>query len=187
MSPATTSTSTSSVTPINRGSSPEVDLEDDPDNPRNNIVRKSPLKPAMNERRKAGARFTRRSQEFIEKCENLAEETSCWLFIAAQHPNATEPFYHYSSPKLIRDAKTDVEDITNLFNTLFTNLKTARQQDTLDLTKKLHDIEENFASTSQHLTDTLNEVAEHEKRIAEQEEQLNQYKALLAQQQQQSK
>ncbi|KAJ7039478.1 hypothetical protein C8F04DRAFT_922409, partial [Mycena alexandri] len=69
--------------------------------------------------------------------EDLAQETSSWIFFAAQHVNANDAFLHYTSPRLLRDSKDDVEEITNHFNRVFLDLKNARQKDALELSKKL--------------------------------------------------
>ncbi|KAJ7075682.1 hypothetical protein B0H15DRAFT_756312, partial [Mycena belliarum] len=58
--------------------------------------------------------------------EALAHETSCYLFIAAHHMHATEPFIHYSSPRILRDGKTEIQEITNSFNQLFHTFKNAK-------------------------------------------------------------
>ncbi|KAJ7657000.1 hypothetical protein DFH06DRAFT_991398, partial [Mycena polygramma] len=113
--------------------------------------------------------------------------TSCYIFLAAHHANAKEPFLHYTSPRLVRDAKSQMEEVTNTFNTMFIDLKTARHKDATELTRKLRIVENQQASTSrdlvaatQDLEDARTNAAEQQKKIDEQEELLNRYKALLA-------
>ncbi|KAK7053861.1 hypothetical protein R3P38DRAFT_2761573 [Favolaschia claudopus] len=64
----------------------------------------------LEDRKKASYRFSQRIKQIIEK-----------------HVHARKPFYHYSSPRLLRDCAEDMETITNTFNTLFHDLKAARQ------------------------------------------------------------
>jgi hypothetical protein len=41
---------------------------------------------------------------------------NCWLFVAAQRPNANGQFIHYASPRLRRDAKEDTKQLAQPFN-----------------------------------------------------------------------
>ncbi|KAF8885617.1 hypothetical protein BD779DRAFT_1425360, partial [Infundibulicybe gibba] len=58
--------------------------------------------------------------------ERVANQTGCWIFLAAQHTTARAPFVHYSSPRIIRECQQDIESITNQFNQIFANLLAAR-------------------------------------------------------------
>ncbi|KAJ7755080.1 hypothetical protein DFH07DRAFT_690873, partial [Mycena maculata] len=77
--------------------------------------------------------------DLVLQCEDLATETSCWLSFSAQHINTNEGFFHYTSPRLLRDGKKDMEDIASNLN-----LMKGRQNDALALTKQL-------ATTTQEL------------------------------------
>jgi hypothetical protein len=59
------------------------------------------------------------------------------MFVAAQHPNATSPFVHYTSPRLRRDAKGDAQRLVNEFQVLMNGLIHARRRDALELAKTL--------------------------------------------------
>ncbi|KAJ6477492.1 hypothetical protein DFH09DRAFT_1108600 [Mycena vulgaris] len=151
------------------------------------IVRQRGSRALISDKIACTQRFTRKSRELIERCEDLAQETSCWLFFTAQHVNANEPFLHYSSPRLLRDGKSDIEDITNEFNKLFISLSAARQREAFEMSKKLQDAEAKHASTSKILESTTQdlEVArsegeEQKKRLEEQEVLIAAYKSLLA-------
>jgi exonuclease VII large subunit len=108
------------------------------------------------------------------------------MFFTAQHVNAQEPYLHYASKRLLRDSKTEVEEITNRFNKLFANLITARQQDALEMNKKLQDALDQQVSTSRELelvrseAQSLREEADlQQARNEEQLKQIEEYKALL--------
>ncbi|KAJ7220111.1 hypothetical protein GGX14DRAFT_306147, partial [Mycena pura] len=53
-------------------------------------------------------------------------ETGCWLQFSAQHMFANVPFLHYASPQILKEAKQDVEQITNHLNRVYLNLIAAR-------------------------------------------------------------
>jgi phage-related tail protein len=123
----------------------------------------------------------------------LSTETSCWLFIAAQHTHAEGSFYHYTSPRLLREGKSDIEDITNQFNKLFAKIQAARLTDALAMHKRLQEAEgktaeaeEKVASTSRALATTVGELERvtsdleaQERLIEHQNAQLEQFKAML--------
>ncbi|KAF8881980.1 hypothetical protein BD779DRAFT_1428775, partial [Infundibulicybe gibba] len=78
-------------------------------------------------------------------------ETGCWLFIAAQHTTPKAPFIHYSSPRLVRESKKDMEHIINQFNQIFANLLAARRYDAREIHGKLLNAQEKQAETEQRL------------------------------------
>ncbi|KAJ7617487.1 hypothetical protein DFH06DRAFT_945293, partial [Mycena polygramma] len=69
--------------------------------------------------------------------EQVSHETGCWLYFASQHVSARDPFLHYASPRIRREGRAEVQDITNQFNGLFLSLIAARNQDSKELHKKL--------------------------------------------------
>ncbi|KAJ6611688.1 hypothetical protein B0H10DRAFT_1918575 [Mycena sp. CBHHK59/15] len=79
----------------------------------------------------------------MDRCERLSNETGCWLYFSAQHIFATEPFFHYASPRILKEGKKDVEQITNHFNRLFLTLIAARNEDSKEMHKKLLLVQEN--------------------------------------------
>ena len=74
----------------------------------------------------------------IQQCEHISTETGCWLYLAAQHPNARLPFVHYSSPRFRRDAMAQVTEITNQFHAILSGLVRARYLSAMELQNKLN-------------------------------------------------
>lgn len=70
------------------------------------------------------------------QCEDLSAQTSCWLFIRAQHPNASGETLHFASARLQRDAP-DIGDIASQFCSQITHAKEVRRRNTIEVTKKL--------------------------------------------------
>ncbi|KAJ7229017.1 hypothetical protein GGX14DRAFT_385318 [Mycena pura] len=89
------------------------------------------------ERASASARFQRLSMDIIDRCERLSVETGCWLQFSAQHMFANAPFLHYASPRILKEAKQDVEQITNHLNRVYLNLIAARNAESREMHKKL--------------------------------------------------
>ncbi|KAJ7096215.1 hypothetical protein C8R44DRAFT_748752 [Mycena epipterygia] len=144
--------------------------------------------PPITDRKKCSTHFGRKIKDLLERCEELSNETSCWLFVTAHHANAREPFYHYSSPRLLRDGRNDVEEITNQFNKLFLSLVAARNTEAAGLHKQLLESQEQQASTSRELATTSealeraqNDAESNRELIEQKDAQIAAYKALLAQ------
>ncbi|KAK7055926.1 hypothetical protein R3P38DRAFT_3566036 [Favolaschia claudopus] len=126
------------------------------------IIRSRAQRQKISDRKECSARFGRKTKELIERCEDLAQETGCWLFFTAQHPYAKEPFYHFASSRLLRDSKTDVETIINQFNKIFASLLAGRQRDAASMHKKLQEALAAQASSSK----ALENVAEEKEALA---------------------
>ncbi|KAJ7849342.1 hypothetical protein B0H13DRAFT_1869607 [Mycena leptocephala] len=147
------------------------------------IIKQRDYRPAILDRAQCTQRFSKKTRDLIEKCDELAQETSCWLFFSAQHINANEAFLHYSSPRLVKEGRKEVEDLTNDFNKLYINLMAARQRNAAEMSKKLQAAEEKQASTSKALDEAAQELETARKDAAEEkkrlEEQIEYYKTLL--------
>ncbi|KAJ7019934.1 hypothetical protein C8F04DRAFT_975021 [Mycena alexandri] len=113
------------------------------------IVRTKMLRPMITSRVEASARFLRSASEIIER--RLSNESGCWLYFSAQHLFATEPFLHYASPRILKEAKKDVEQITNHFNRVFHTLIAARNEDSKEMHKKLLAAQEKETTTQNAL------------------------------------
>ncbi|KAJ7781849.1 hypothetical protein DFH07DRAFT_949542 [Mycena maculata] len=120
------------------------------------IVRMKRLRPIIANKKDASARFLRSATEIIDRCERLSNETGCWLYFTAQHMFATEPFFHYTSSRLLKEGKKDIEQITNHFNRLFLTLIAARNEDTKEMHKKLLSAQENEKATKEALVASEN-------------------------------
>ncbi|KAJ7624182.1 hypothetical protein B0H17DRAFT_963842, partial [Mycena rosella] len=105
--------------------------------------------------------------------------TSCYVFATVQHIHAVEPFIHYSSPRFLRDAKEDVEHVTNNFHKIFHTLKASREFVATVLQKELDVAKADRASTSLLLEMANNDAEVQRAKIAEQEAQLEKYKLML--------
>ncbi|KAJ7264969.1 hypothetical protein B0H12DRAFT_961889, partial [Mycena haematopus] len=64
-------------------------------------------------------------------------ETGCWLHFSAQHLFAQGGFLHYTSPRFLREAKKDAEQITNHLNRIYASLIAARNEESKEMHKRL--------------------------------------------------
>jgi hypothetical protein len=113
------------------------------------------LRPAMADQARASARFLRSASDIIERvralrimmyqlwshrspqCERLSQETGCWLHFSAQHLFAHGAFLHYTSPRFLREAKKDAEQITNHASRIYATLIAARNEESKEMHKRL--------------------------------------------------
>ena len=98
--------------------------------------------------------------------ERVSKETNAWLFVAAQHPNASGQFIHYTSPRLRREAKDNTKEIVQQFHTTVNSLMNARRKDALEMGRALE--------ISRH------ELAQKEDEVCKQVDEIHEKDALLA-------
>ncbi|KAJ6536761.1 hypothetical protein DFH09DRAFT_931165, partial [Mycena vulgaris] len=115
------------------------------------IPRMWALKEPITSQSKSSCRFLRLVTDILERCEQVSQETGCWLFFSAQHMFAKVPFLHYASPRIRKEGRKEVEEITNHFNRLFLSLIAARNQDSKEMHKKLLDAQAKEASAQRQL------------------------------------
>ncbi|KAF7324246.1 hypothetical protein MSAN_01272200 [Mycena sanguinolenta] len=111
------------------------------------ILRTKPLRPVIEEQAEASARFLRSVSDIIDRCERVSHETGCWLHFSAQHLFARGGFLHYTSPRFLREAKQDAEQIINHSHRAFSSLIAARNKESKDMHKRLLAAEENKAAS----------------------------------------
>ncbi|KAL0569175.1 hypothetical protein V5O48_012803 [Marasmius crinis-equi] len=82
------------------------------------------------EKKNVNRRFVRNMDRLLLNCEKLADETDCWLYIAAHHPTSQGEFVHFTSPAMQKDLPPQACNVLdNTSSSLFSALKTARRQD----------------------------------------------------------
>ncbi|KAF6756413.1 hypothetical protein DFP72DRAFT_846727 [Ephemerocybe angulata] len=105
------------------------------------IVRKHAPPAPLDSTKDAAAYFNQSIGPIIERCEDIARKTGCWLFIGAQHITAQNGMVHYVSPRLVSDAPEEIEDITNELDDLIRGLRKSRRHDALRVCVELAEAE----------------------------------------------
>jgi len=77
----------------------------------------------------------------LNQCEDVSLKTGCWLFIGAQHANASAGALHYASPRLIKDGRQETNAFATQFLQLMKQVSDARKVDVLELQGKLQKTE----------------------------------------------
>ncbi|KAL0563392.1 hypothetical protein V5O48_018678 [Marasmius crinis-equi] len=78
--------------------------------------------------------FTRNLSRILLLCERLADETDCWLYIAANHPSVKGEHTHWTSPVMSNDVPSQhLEPFRDHSARLFRALKKARRHDVADV------------------------------------------------------
>ncbi|KDR76691.1 hypothetical protein GALMADRAFT_139587 [Galerina marginata CBS 339.88] len=104
---------------------------------RHDVVRKHARPEGIQEAKIASKRFLENMNRLIEKADDLAASTGCWLFVGAQHRGAVGGTLHYTSPGLLHDAGEQMNGIAQDFQDLMTNLLHTGRTDVLELSRKL--------------------------------------------------
>ncbi|KAF9521333.1 hypothetical protein CPB83DRAFT_745555, partial [Crepidotus variabilis] len=69
-------------------------------------------------------------------------QTSCWLFIGAQHALANGAPIHYASPRLARDGGEQSNELATNFLRLIKLVESSKRTDTLQLQRSLNETQE---------------------------------------------
>ncbi|KDR73876.1 hypothetical protein GALMADRAFT_71426, partial [Galerina marginata CBS 339.88] len=111
--------------------------------------------------------------------EDLAASTGCWLFVGAQHCSGVGATVHYTSPRLLRDAREPMNEIANDFHELMTTLLQSRRTDALTLSRKLKKAEEDKEVMDKKVEHMSDKLATQEDKLANQERLLQLYASRL--------
>ncbi|KAJ3570349.1 hypothetical protein NP233_g4469 [Leucocoprinus birnbaumii] len=90
----------------------------------------------------ASKRFARVIRQILTRIENLAVETGCWIYLAAQHATAVTPFIHYASPSLQTKAGPKLDIIHTNFSIIMKTLVTSRRREAMELMLELEEQKE---------------------------------------------
>ncbi|EEB91281.1 hypothetical protein MPER_10387 [Moniliophthora perniciosa FA553] len=69
--------------------------------------------------------------------EDFALDTECWMHFSVQHPTCTQPFIHYTSPRLRTEGGALLDTIHEANFQLYGSLMTARRRDTSQIAAEL--------------------------------------------------
>ncbi|KAK7026499.1 hypothetical protein VNI00_015579 [Paramarasmius palmivorus] len=78
-------------------------------------------------------KFNEKMQAVIRLAEETADETGCWLYLAAQMPTGRHEYTHFANRRLRREAPGPVNDINAIVHKMFAGLVSSRRKDVLQL------------------------------------------------------
>ncbi|KAJ3562490.1 hypothetical protein NP233_g9535 [Leucocoprinus birnbaumii] len=119
-------------------------------------------------------RFRRALPLIVAHLEALAHQTGCWIYLAAQHTTAVNPFVHYVSPRLKREGASQLNQIHAQVSKLMRSLIESRRA---AVTEKNMELEE----TQAKLDDASKQLMEQEKKLQRQQELIDRLMAGQAQ------
>ncbi|KAF6747771.1 hypothetical protein DFP72DRAFT_774206, partial [Ephemerocybe angulata] len=73
------------------------------------MARTRELQPRIVEQVYASKMYSAWIIDLMTRCESISVRTGSWMYVTVQHPNSKNPFTHYSSPKLRREAPEQLE------------------------------------------------------------------------------
>ncbi|KAJ3556944.1 hypothetical protein NP233_g11862 [Leucocoprinus birnbaumii] len=104
------------------------------------------LRPPSKSSAHASKRFARVIRQILTRIENLAVETGCWVYLAAQHATAVTPFIHYASPRLQAEAGPELDVIHTNFSIIMKTLVTSRRREAMELMLELEEQKDKLES-----------------------------------------
>ncbi|KAK7019227.1 hypothetical protein VNI00_018127 [Paramarasmius palmivorus] len=99
------------------------------------VARTRPLKPPRT--RRVAKHFHERMNALLTRCEDLAHETGCWLYISAQLPTSNVPFTHFSSERLRAEGGTILDEVHDASDRMYDTLVSARRRDNAQLASEI--------------------------------------------------
>ncbi|KAF9521278.1 hypothetical protein CPB83DRAFT_778957, partial [Crepidotus variabilis] len=107
--------------------------------------------------------------------EELSAETSCWLFIGAQHAAARGSPIHYASPRLRRDGGPETNDLATNLLQLIKQVEDRRRIDVMELQKNLREMELHKSALSQQVFELEMRVQNEQQKHRQDQERLIEY------------
>lgn len=114
----------------------------------------------------------------VVQCKDLAVQTGCWVFLGAQHPNATSGPINYTSSRLRRDAPELTGELVTEWCDLVRALLLARRTDALEVGKRLVATQNEAAARAQEAEILKRELAARTAAEVEKDKELEQYRRL---------
>lgn len=100
------------------------------------------------------------------QAEHLSERTGSYLYIAALHPAARKPFFHFVSKKLRQHSPEGVQEIHGAANVVMTALLENEKVDTIKQKMKTLQVEQQLEETQAQLAKAIADGAEQKEAIA---------------------
>ncbi|KAK7013634.1 hypothetical protein VNI00_019455 [Paramarasmius palmivorus] len=76
-------------------------------------------------------KFNEKLQSVIRLAEEAADETGCWIYLAAQMPTGRNEYTHFASQRLRKEAPGPVNDMNAIAHKMFHGLVNSRRKDVL--------------------------------------------------------
>ncbi|KIM71633.1 hypothetical protein PILCRDRAFT_830226 [Piloderma croceum F 1598] len=105
-------------------------------------------------------------EDIVVRSECVSKETNAWLFVAAQHPNASGQFIHYTSPRLRRKEKEDTKEIVQQFHATVNSLMNARRKDALEMGRALENSRHELAQKEDEVRKQVDEIRKKDALLA---------------------
>ncbi|RXW13778.1 hypothetical protein EST38_g12077 [Candolleomyces aberdarensis] len=99
------------------------------------MARTREQKPAFVDQTLATRYYREKAKDILTRCEDLAHRTSCWVYIAVQHPAANSTFLHYASLKLRMEAPQELNQLHKDVGRMMSTLKRADRLQAIDATR----------------------------------------------------
>ncbi|KAJ3527762.1 hypothetical protein NMY22_g9663 [Coprinellus aureogranulatus] len=103
------------------------------------MARVRELKKQHEEHRLVVKAFDTLIRDFLTRAEDVSRRTSCWLYVAVQHPSSRQSYLHFASEKLRREAGEDLDIIHGEVGRMMANLKLASRTENVVLLREKAD------------------------------------------------
>ncbi|KAJ2911576.1 hypothetical protein MD484_g8837, partial [Candolleomyces efflorescens] len=106
------------------------------------MARTRELEEVFTEQKAATRHYRDKAKDVITRCESIATRSSCWLYVAMQHPSSTSNFYHFASRKLRMEAPDELNEIHKQVGRMMSTMKRAGKLQNIDFCRQQQQAEE---------------------------------------------
>ncbi|KAK7043038.1 hypothetical protein VNI00_008776 [Paramarasmius palmivorus] len=138
-----------------------------------NIPRRRSVEPYNASRESRTTQFQRRMSRILQRCEEVANVTGCWLYISSQLATSNHGFVHFASDALIRDADQRMNDLHAFHSNMHTALSRATVRDVaqvemenVQVRAELTEAKKSEAAARESLNDLQKKLEEQERKMA---------------------
>ncbi|KAK7029661.1 hypothetical protein VNI00_014359 [Paramarasmius palmivorus] len=133
-----------------------------------NIPRRRELEPYDSARENRTKQFQLRMARILQRCEELANVTGCWLYLSGQIATSNHGFVHFASDSLIRDADQRMNDLHAFHSNMHTALSRATVRDVAQVEMENVQVRAQLAEARQSEAAARQSVSEMQEKLEEQ-------------------
>ncbi|KAK7030893.1 hypothetical protein VNI00_014003 [Paramarasmius palmivorus] len=144
-----------------------------------NVPRRREVEPYDLTRENRTKQFQLRMARILQRCEEVANVTGCWLYISSQIATSNHGFVHFASDALIRDADQRMNDLHAFHSNMHTALSRATVRDVAQVEMENVQVRAQLAEAKESEAAARQSVSEMQKKLDEQERKLARILELL--------
>ncbi|KAK7019196.1 hypothetical protein VNI00_018154 [Paramarasmius palmivorus] len=143
------------------------------------VPRRHPKEPYEASRELRTKAFNERVKRIVERCEEVANVTGCWLYFSAHLSTSNHGFVHFVSKNLNADAGGALDEIHSLHSNLYTSLSKATIRNVAEVEMEAAKTREELRKTKEAEASALTAVDSLQRSIADKDKIIEELRSVL--------